>query len=126
MTPEETWKEVGFKVRPTGRKIFCRTVLEKSNSLLVLPLAAQSFFYGDANKKILNLKVLSVGPNVKAVKKGAIICCRRMEFGRIWEFKDGTKGGWIDESQVLGFDTVESEAESYVLPSRNEKPSKHG
>lgn len=100
---EQTWNEVGFKVRPMHAKVFVRTDPPPEKiGLIFLPPKEAEFYGGMGHQRLVTGTVLSVGPMAKLVKVGDRVVFQRMNFGYIRKLDSGVYVGWIEEQQILG------------------------
>jgi hypothetical protein len=100
---EQTWNEVGFKVRPMHAKVFVRTDPPPEKiGLIFLPPKEAEFYGGMGHQRLVTGTVLSVGPMARAVKPGDRVVFRRLEFGHIKKLERGVYVGWIEQEQLIG------------------------
>ena len=102
---EETWKDIGMKVRPMRRKLYVRTHSYKDRiGLIWLPPSNHSSFYsGMAHQRLVKATVCSVGPGVAEAQPGDTILFTRLFFIKHLAIDDGTFTGWIDEVNMIGY-----------------------
>lgn len=103
---EETWNEIGRRVRPLKRAVFVRTIpppVKTESGLIWLPPKVTSFSHGLPHVRVVNAIVLSAGPSC-TVKPGELICFQRLHFARWLPLRESECFvGWIDESQLVGY-----------------------
>lgn len=102
---EETWKDIGMKVRPMRRHVYVRTAAYIGKiGKIYLPGGNYSGFYsGLAHQRLVKATVCAVGPRVKGVKPGETIIFQRLFFIKHLSIDDGTFVGWVDEENVIGY-----------------------
>lgn len=111
---EETWEQLGYKIRPIGWKIFVRTMPhQKKVGSLWMPPKLQTF-HGEvaAHLRIIRGVVLSAGNRgpAETMKPGEIVEFQRLHFGFTDKlFGEGAADdpigevyvGFLDSNQVL-------------------------
>jgi len=102
---DETWKDIGMKVKPLRRKLYVRTCPYKDKiGLIWLPGGNHSGFYsGMAHQRLVKATVCSVGGEVAEVEPGDTILFTRLFFIKHLSIDDGTFTGWIDEVNMIGY-----------------------
>lgn len=122
---QETWDELGFKIRAVGTAVFVRTdpLPEKTKAGIYLPPSHSDFFGQRLGSKVhMTGTVLSAcrtkGYGSKSdrtvpstLKPGDKVFFTRFEFAWLWRMKDGTRVGHIKEPLIHG---VLSESEEDV------------
>ena len=118
---EDTWKEMGHKLRMLRKGVLVRTdPLPTEVNGVILPPRAASFYGELPNVSFVTAVVLSSGRDA-TLKPGDRIAFIRLFFARHLEMEDKTLVGWIaNEENVLGY--VEGER-SYVSVSPNTPPA---
>lgn len=118
---EETWEELGFRLRMLRSAILVRTEpLPKTSGGVILPDRATSFYGELPHVQFVTAVVLSAGPKA-VLKPGDRIAFTRLFFARYMEMQDKTMVGWIaNEENVLGY--AEGER-SYVSITANTPPA---
>lgn len=99
------FSELGIKdIRPLRRTVILRMLPpeQKSHGGVWLPPVQVDPYGGPAHLRLLHGQVLAVGPECES-KIGDVVIFRRLEFAWWKMLDDGTRVGWIDESQVLGY-----------------------
>jgi len=100
---EKTWAEVGYKVRPLGRKLFVRTLpIEEKIGSIYKPVKLTKFHGELPHMQLIRGVVLAAGPEAK-VKIGEQICFTRLYFAWLKKMEDLTMFGWITEEQACGY-----------------------
>jgi hypothetical protein len=103
---EKTWEEVGWRVRPLRRQVFCRTETRpwKHKGLVWLPPNQTMIFSKDTSKLDVEIfaRVLSVGPKVRSIKVGDLIWFSRLYFAWWKRLYDLNYVGYLDEMNVFG------------------------
>jgi hypothetical protein len=100
---EQTWAEVGCKVRPLRRMVFVRTLpLAEKIGSIYLPMKMTKFHGELPHQKTIRAVVLSTGSKC-AVKPGEHVCFTRLHFAWWKKLEDGCMVGWIDENQLTGY-----------------------
>jgi co-chaperonin GroES (HSP10) len=114
---DDTWAEIGRKVRPLGRIIFIRTeqLKQTTDGGLYLPASQQTFYDGPMHLRLITAVVLSVGPKVDGtLQPGDRICFQRQFFARWCVLEDRTLVGWIDDSQVAGVCDSDTQVDKFI------------
>lgn len=100
---EQTWAEVGCRVRPLKRWVFVRTLPVATHiGSIALPPKLASFHGELPHMKTIHALVLSVGPKA-TVKKGDVVCFTRLQFAWWKKLDDRCMVGWIDENDLTGY-----------------------
>jgi len=100
---EQTWEEVGCRVRMRNLYVMVRTEpVAQKVGLLWLPPKLQTFFGELPHKQMIVGRVLSVGDRVKGVSPGDQICFARLHFAWWKRLRDGNYVGWVPAYQVAG------------------------
>lgn len=98
---DETWAEVGYKVRPLRDVLFVRTEPPPTKiGSIHLPPKLQGFFGPLPAGTIVTAVVLSAGPKCE-FKVGDVVAFIRTPFARFLDFADGSKVGWLPEEQLM-------------------------
>lgn len=101
---DQTWEELGYRVRSINRKVFVRT--EESPPMTAggiwLPPQVQTFYHGYPHQRIVTGTILSAGSS-SDVKEGDRVCFKRLHFIRIEKLLDGTFFGCLDALELVGF-----------------------
>ena len=101
---DETWKDIGMKVRSLHRKLYVRTYPYKDKiGLIWLPAAQIGFYKGMAHQRLVKATVCSVGSEVVEAEPGDTILFTRLFFIKHLSIDDGTFTGWIDEVNMIGY-----------------------
>lgn len=101
---EQTWRELGYMVRPLYAKVFVRTETPPEKiGLIYMPPKEADFYGGLGHQKLVTAIVLSTGPMAKLVKPGERVCFARLHFGHIAKLSDKTFVGWIEQEQLAGY-----------------------
>lgn len=81
---EDTWAELGFRIRPMKGTLIIRTEPHTTKTAGGIWLSPKyEGFYGDLpHLRVLKARVLAVGPDVKDVKVGDRIALQRLHFAR--------------------------------------------
>lgn len=118
---EETWEELGFRLRMLRKAILIRTEpLPTESNGIILPDRATSFYGELPHVQFITAVVLSSGRDA-TLKPGDRIAFTRLFFARFLEMKDRTMVGWIaNEENVLGYVGGER---SYVPITSNAPPA---
>ena len=107
---DETWAEVGYRVRPLRSLLFVRTEPPPTQiGSIILPPKLQGFYGPLPAGTVITAVVLSSGPNCDA-QPGDIVTFIRTPFARWLDFKDGSKVGWIPEGELF-YKFVDEDAE---------------
>jgi co-chaperonin GroES (HSP10) len=104
-TRESIFDELSIKdFRPLRRTVFLRMLPpeQKSHGGVWLPPSLVNAYDGPAHLRLFHGQVLAVGPQC-TIKIGDVAIFRRLEFAWWKVLDDGTRVGWIDESQILGY-----------------------
>jgi hypothetical protein len=114
---EETWTELGYKIRPLRWMVFVRTdpFVGKIGSIHVQ--GKDNYFYGAlANSRLVTAVVLAAGKAGLAqyLNSGDRICFQRLYFTWYKKMEDGTLIGWVDANQVTGF--VDGDSSTGFIP----------
>lgn len=103
---EETWEELGYKIRPLSYWAFVRTepLPQKTASGLIWLPPKMATFYGELpHMQPIKAVVCSVGPAAPAdLVPGVRVVFQRLHFARHVMLKDGTYFGWINPEQIYG------------------------
>ena len=101
---DDTWKELGYKIRPLKRKIVVRTLPQDFQRIGSLWKPAKyASFHGELPHQVTTeAYVLYCGPST-TVKPGEKVCFTRLYFAWHKKMADGTYVGWVDESQLSGY-----------------------
>ena len=100
----QTWEEVGYRVRPLRDMLYVRTdpMPEKfENSALYMPHKYTDFFGQLPSQTTIYGTVVSAGPKATS-KAGDRVAFSRMNYARWLDLKDHTKLGWISEADIYG------------------------
>lgn len=106
---EETWKELGFKLRANAYYLIVRTkphIRKTASGLLWLPPKLQDF-HGELPHLVeTHAVVLSAGPRGCAAEfqPGETVAFKRLYFGywyKVGRREDQEFVGWVDANQVL-------------------------
>jgi len=111
---EETWKEIGCRVRPLRKTIMVRTepLPTKSAGGIILPGKLTTFYGELPHMQIIVATVLSSGRDA-ILETGDRIAFTRLFFARWMQLQDRTLIGWIaNEENVLGY----AEGENTYVP----------
>ena len=90
--------------RPLRRMILVRVLptAPKSHGGVWLPPTQMDQWAGPAHLRLFYSQVLAAGPKCE-VKVDDVIVFQRLNFAWWKQLADGTRVGWIDETQVLGY-----------------------
>lgn len=108
---EETWKELGRKIRPRKRVVFVRTEVPKERSTksgIICPQSTTGFYKGYAHQALIKAMVVDSGPDT-CVKPGEWVAFQRLYFAMLWELEDKSLFGWIDQNQIGGYVDADEE-----------------
>ncbi len=111
---EETWKEVGCRVKPLRKTIMVRTepLPTRSAGGVELPPKLATFYGELPHMQIILATVLSSGRQA-ILEAGDRIAFTRLFFARWLKMEDGTMVGWIaNEENVIGY----AEGENTYVP----------
>lgn len=110
---EEVLEEVGGKLRPMRDLVFLRTDATpkeiKTRGGIILCGLWQDFHKGYGNEKVIRAEVLSIGKDVVTLKPGEVIAFQRLFFMRHSYMSDGSLLGWVQEKNILGWTTEDSD-----------------
>jgi hypothetical protein len=104
---EQTWKEMGFRIRARGYQVWVRTVpFERKVGAIWLPPKLQSFHGELPHLVTTRAVVLSAGPEgfARDVKPGDTVAFKRLHFATYMPVGDPDhqeKVGWIDSNEVM-------------------------
>jgi hypothetical protein len=101
---QQTWAEIGFKIRPLRSLVFVRTdrPQERIGSIYLTQEAA-SFYYPRApHAHIVSATVLSAGPKTQ-LTPGDRICFQRLHFAWLFQLADRSYVGYIQEGNLVGY-----------------------
>jgi co-chaperonin GroES (HSP10) len=101
---EQTWEELGRRVRATGATVFVRTEppAKKTRGGIIIPDTLRGFYEGPFHLRLVNALVLSAGPEARAVHAGDRVCFQRKMFAHWLKLPDETLIGWIQEGHIAG------------------------
>lgn len=104
---EETWAELGQRIRPVGTRLFVRTEkpLERIGSIYLPPDYWNTFGHRLGGQIPVTAVVLDIGNRAKPLtdlQVGERVFFFRLPFGWTHKMKDGTFTGWIDIGEILG------------------------
>jgi co-chaperonin GroES (HSP10) len=102
---DSIFDELGIKdIHPLKRTVILRMLPpeQKSHGGIWLPPTQVNAYDGPAHLRLFRGQVLAVGPECE-IKIGDVVIFRRLEFAWWKMLDDGTRVGWIDETQVLGY-----------------------
>lgn len=119
---QQTWDELGFRVRPLKFKVFVRTepLFVRDESGLFLP-PSRTNLYGDrmAHQVLVRALVCAVGPVARdhwKFEEGQRIVFKRLHFAWLRKMDDGTYFGYIDAAEILGEPTeLDPEVEEWLM-----------
>lgn len=101
---EATWAELGFKVKPIGKRIFVRTdtAPKKIGSIYMPPEAWGMYGRRLGSQVFITATILSIGPRVQTdIAVGQKLIFNRLPFGWTFKMADGTFVGWVDVDEVF-------------------------
>jgi len=102
---EQSWKELGYRVRPLGRTVFVRTraIPDKVGSLY-LPTKHTKFYGKLPHMQNIEAVVMAAGPKAQDVRPGDRVTFQRLNFARLVKFQAEAEEffGWVDSSQIIG------------------------
>jgi hypothetical protein len=114
---EDTWAELECHVRPLRRLVLVRT--EKPRTIttggIILPCSDQGFYDGPMHLRLITAVVLAAGPDADSdLTPGVRIGFQRRFFARWQELEDHTMVGWVDDSQITGIATPDTDLDKYI------------
>ena len=100
---EQTWEEVGCKIRALRTLVFIRTEEARKRIGLIWLPSTESDFYGGPlmHMRLATGIVIAKGPRAD-VEIGDRVVFQRMYFSRWKTMKDRTLVGWLEASQITG------------------------
>ncbi len=100
----QTWDEIGRKVRALRYTVFLRTEPVQTQSLggIHYPASTTGFYDGLMHMRLVCATVLAVGNEVHELEPGMRVCFQRKYLARWQTLKDGTFVGWIHSEEVTG------------------------
>ena len=116
---QQTWDELGFRVRPIKYWVFVRTEPLYQRSEGGVWLAPQEF-YGNrmAHQVLVRAIVCSCGPVAKGhygFYEGQRVLFKRLHFAHLRKMEDGTYFGWISAAEIVGEPTgIDPETEEWL------------
>lgn len=102
---EQSWEELGYKIRPMRQRVFVRTepIPPMTAGGIIIPDKYRGLYEGPFHLRLVNAVVLSVGAGVRGVEVGERICFQRKWFVRHLEvMRDEAAFGWVKESEIAG------------------------
>jgi hypothetical protein len=114
---QETWDELGLKIRPRSWYLFVRTEhkpWKTHTGRLYLPPKTHSFNGPLPHQDLIKGLVVAAGPI--AIQKSRVTVGKRVIFKRLhfawWKkMEDGTRFGWIPAGDVLGYPYDDAETD---------------
>jgi len=106
---EDTWEELGCRIRPRTWYLFVRTEhkpYKTHSGLIYLPPKAHTFHGPMAHVDLLKGIVCAAGPIAQSksrIEVGRRIIFKRLHFAWWKKMEDGTRFGWIPSGDVLGY-----------------------
>jgi len=113
---EQTWAELGYRVRPLRYWAFVRTEQphRRTEGGIWLSPKEQTFYGGMPHRRIIKATVCAVGPTVVEVAVGDRVCFQRLHFSKRERMADGTYFGWVDSNQLLGYPEDDEDEERWL------------
>jgi len=105
---DQTWEELGYKIRPLKYKVFVRTeplFMRSEGGVFLAPNATQLYGNRMAHQVLVRAIVVSAGPVARDWWKfevGQRIVFKRLHFAWLKKMEDGTYFGYIDAAEILG------------------------
>jgi co-chaperonin GroES (HSP10) len=115
---EETWQELGTRVRPLRDLVFLRTVKpsQQTEGGIWFAPSDQNFYDGPLHLRLMRAIVLAAGPR-SVLQPGDHICFQRLYLSRWKGLQDGTFVGWLREIEVALVVDPDVEVSRFLNPN---------
>jgi co-chaperonin GroES (HSP10) len=119
---DQTWEEVGYKIRPLKYKVFVRTeplFVRSEGGVFLAPAATELYGNRMAHQVLVRAIIVSVGPVARDhwhFEVGQRIVFKRLHFAWLKKMDDGTYLGYIDAAEIVGEPTdLDPDVEEWLL-----------